>query len=140
MYLYTAYFLDGTKVQQTREDQLGLVEGPNQYRGILESKKKIIKFTIKEQKLWNPTEVSVDLITGIITVNEVNLYFEDLPTSVPEFTLYWMQNVKQTLAIQHETNTGKFIKSTPLPEQRTFFVGWKTTVNGKEYSQIIGVK
>lgn len=140
MYLYTAYFSDGTKVQQTREDQLGLVDGPNQYRGILESKKKIIKFTIKEQKLWNPTEVSVDLLSGTLTVNGIKLYYEELPKQFPDFELYWMQNVKQTMMMQHKTKTGEFIKSIPLPEQRTFFVGWKTTIEDKEYSQIIGVK
>jgi hypothetical protein len=140
MYLYTCVFTDGTKVHQTREDQLGLTDGPNQYRQILQSGKKIALFTIKEQKLWNPTEVIVNLLTGNIIVNGIELHHEDLPAKYPDFELYWMQTVIQTMAIKHETKTGKYLGKKEMPEQRTYFVGWKTTIDGKEYQQIIGVK
>lgn len=139
-FLFTAIFTDGSKLAQTQEDKSKLVEGKNVYYDVLHSDKKLAKFILQEQVIWNPTKIEVDLQTGIITINGVKLYPVELPIENPEFELYWMMNVKQVMQVDYKTKTGDVVKQTALPEIRTYMFGWITKIGGQEYKQILSVK
>ena len=68
-YLFKAEFTDGTFIQQTQEDVSLLKKGKNRFYDVLNNGKRVRKLTIAEQKVWNPTTLSVDLDTGTFTLN-----------------------------------------------------------------------
>ncbi len=134
-YLFKAEFSDGTNITQTQEDASVLEKGRNQWYDVLNSDKEVTKITYYEQKIWNPTVISVDLITGNFELNEVRVYSEPVKTKVKRKPVRFML-VQQHANATYNTKTGVFKKIKPIGEERIFYIGWEA---GKQ-RQVIGVK
>jgi hypothetical protein len=141
-YLFKAEFTDGTFIQQTQEDVSLLAKGRNQWYDVLNSGREVAKLTLVEQKIWNPTVISVDLITGNFTLNDKELFTQPIMDSKTGKEIlvkrkpFRNMQVKKHLAVTYQVKTGKVLSSSELPEERIFYIGWEA---GK-YKQVIGVK
>jgi|ERR1700719_3524342 len=140
-YLFVAEFTDGTVIEQTPDDmsKLGL---RNCYSDVLEAQKngKILKaFTLN--RVGSVENVSVNLLTGIFTINglEVLLESDKLPALPDHFELIWYHQVTRDMNITYAVQTGKEVDRTYAPEFREYFIGWKCTIHGKSYQQKIAV-
>jgi hypothetical protein len=140
-YLFTAEYTDGTSFSQTEEDVSSLDPKRNCFYDVLNSNKKIKKFTLKEQTLWNPHTYSVDLLTGEFEIDGNRFMVEgqeQLP-GLGEFRLVYTMRVQKHFNASYSTKSGALIKTEPAGETRRWIIGWQTTINGKNYQSVIGI-
>lgn len=146
-YLFKAEFKDGTSIQQTQEDVSLLDSRRNQFYDVLNSGRELKTLSITEQKVWNPTTLSVNLETGNFTLNGKELLMEPI---VDKKTGKYLvikgrqpikyQTVKQHANATYNVKTLKLLDIEGTGEERIFYIGWKATVNGKSYQQVFGIK
>lgn len=133
-YLFTVEYTDGTTYQQTPADISKLEpERRSEFYDVVNSGKKIRTFTLKEQSLFRPKWISVDLTTGEFTYSKnANPTFEG--DEKPDFKDLELIFFRQH---QHDVNTRD---NKELDHRVTYFLGWQTNIDGKNYKQIMGVK
>ncbi len=141
-FLFKAEFTDGTFIQQTQEDVSLLVKGKNQWYDVLHSDREVKKITLSEQKIWNPSTLSADLITGNFELNGKTLFSEPIRDNKTNKIIRIKRNpffqmlVERKLNVTYQIKTGKVLTTDELPEERIFYIGWEA---GK-YKQVIGIK
>lgn len=134
-YLFSVEYTDGTTYQQTPEDISKLEPNTrSEYFDVINSGKKVKTFTLKEQSLLRPKWLSVDLTTGEFTHSKnVEPMFEGdpVPHSDSKFELIFYRQHQHDVDTQSNKETDHRI---------TYFLGWQTNIEGKNYKQIMGVK
>ncbi len=141
-YLFKAEFTDGTSIMQTQEDVSLLVKGKNCWHDVLNSGKEVSKVTYLEQKLWNPTVISVDLKTGNFELNGKQVYIEPVVDKKTGKEIRLKRKPVRYMGVKKHFNATFNVKNKNLAkmevigEERIFFIGWES---GK-YKQVIGVK
>lgn len=144
-YLFTVEFTDGTVLKQTQEDKSSLDENRNAFYDVLNSKKDIKTITYNEQKLLNPTKIIIDYQTGVFNINGVDIYPEPIMKKDKELYVTERKPIRY-MVVQQDFNSVYNLKSLkilnvkPGETRRTFYVGWKTNVGGKNFQRILGVK
>lgn len=141
-FLFKAEFTDGTFIQQTQEDVSLLDKKRNRWYDVLNSGKEVAKLTYVEQKIWNPTVISVDLETGDFEFNGKPIFGELVkdPKTNKQILLkrkpVRYMEVKKHFTATYNIKSLKMLKAKELPEERIFYIGWES---GK-HRQVIGVK
>lgn len=145
-YLFTAEFIDGSILKQTQEDISLLDPKRNQFYDVLNSGKELKCLTYIQQKIWNPTIVSVDLETGNFILNGVEIISEPIIDKntgkeivIRRKPIRYM-NVKKHFNATYQIKSGNILDMKELQEERIFYIGWQVNIEGKNYQQIIGVK
>lgn len=136
-YLFIAEFVDGTFFKQTPEDKSTIDPKRNCYYDVLQSGKKIRRFSIVN----NEHVLTVDLGNGVFYIDNLPVLLESdkLPCLPEKFDLIWYHQVTRDQNITYDKKTGDVIKREDLSEFREYFIGWKCNINGKSYQQKIGV-
>lgn len=141
-YLFKSEFSDGTTFTQTQEDVSKIDPTRSAFYDILESKSKIKKFTLS--KFFE--HYSVNLETGEFEINGVTFEVETgkpppiIDGHPPELKLIYYRQHKQKMNVTVDTESGIVTNATPGSDDITYFIGWETTINGKNYKKIIGIK
>lgn len=121
-YLFTAQFNDGEEYRQTTEDKSLTIEGKSAFYDIKD--KQIKTFRLE----GDGHTYLVDLTDGHFEIDGVPFGVnEPVSADEPLRLIYFRRNY-----IHH---AGTEIIGT----DRHFFIGWQTTVNGKNYQQIIQI-
>lgn len=127
-WLFTAFFEDGTTIEQTQEDKCySRDDGTGSAFTDVLAKQGLIRFEL--DRVDEPESVVVDLITGEFTVNGTpvvahNQFFE------PEKYDLELVYFRETRVDQKVDSDGKQVSLEHYVNRH--FIGWKTQVNGKE--------
>lgn len=142
-YRYTVDFVDGTTFDQPKDDVSTIDPKRSAFYDVLQSKVKVKRFTLKRLL----ERYSVDLLTGTFKINGVEVIPEpviDKKTGkelvVIDRKLIWYMNVQKHFNATYSTIKGSLLKMDNLNEERIFYFGWETTIKGKNYKRVIGVK
>lgn len=131
-YLFECHFVDGTVYQQNPEDTSTSIPGKSAFTDVLQRIDDVVVFGIFN----NETTYAVDLRDGHFEINQVPFEIalpDDLVLSEDvKFDLVYFRRVK------HNQVLGQLMteESTTID----YHFGWKTTVNDKEYQQVLIVK
>lgn len=138
-YLFKVEFQDGTTFTQSKEDVSELDPKRSAFYDILQSDKKIKKFTLRRFL----ERYSVDLTTGEFEINGTKIIVEsDLPfveNNLPKLELVFYRQHKQAMDVTFALGSRKILSSKPQTDKVTYFIGFKTTVKKKEYKSVIGI-
>lgn len=140
-YLFTVEFADGTQLRQTKEDRSELDPRRNTFYDVLHSKKKVKTFTLKRFL----ERYSVDLQTGRFRLNGVDVEPELVVDAtgkelvVTDRQLVWFMNVKRHFNASYSTKTGNVTSLSNQLEERIYYFGWETTIEGQTYRRVIGI-
>lgn len=149
-YLFTATFADGHVIKQTQEDaselvppipdENGILQGKNRMYDVTEYEKTspLVTFTLQEAGLMGivANKVELDLTTGDFTINGLRIGIAEqlFMTKEPLKIIYFKEGQIQTVISQ---KTGETIEERHFINR--FFLGWQTTVNGKNVQETICV-
>lgn len=132
-YLFEAEFIDGTKIIQDQKDTSKIDSKRNTFYDVLHSDKKLKSITYREQKIWNPTVIKVDYISGIFIINGVQIVLD--PVKKIEKPIRDML-VRKHIHAKYNTKTGSVVSTQGGGEERIFYVGFDSDC-GK---RVIGIK
>ena len=142
-YLFLAEFTDGTSIKQTSEDKSSLdPEKRSQYYDVIESGKKIKTFSLIQKNILGLGNViTVDLITGLFTINGLRVILEGdkLPTMPDEFKLIFYRQRTENIKVTYNLKDGGVTDQEPIESFCEYFIGWQCTIAGKNYQQKIAV-
>jgi len=125
-YLFTAEFEDGSVFEQPKDDKSRINEEKSSFYDLLEIKKRIRQFTLRNW--W--TSVAVDLIDGHFEVNGLPIQVGDaLPIKSDLRLIFFRQH-------QHDYNP---VLKKEIAHRVRYFIGWQTTINGKNFKRLIGI-
>jgi hypothetical protein len=132
-YLFTVEYQDGTIHKQTPADKSTIENNRSEFFDVLNSGKKLKSFMLKEQALFRPKWIKVDLTNGQFTQSSnANPVFEG-DSQTPD-----VKDVELIFYRQHEHD---FIRGTNKESAHrvTYYLGWQTNIDGKNYKQIKGL-
>lgn len=138
-WLFIAHFEDGSEIVQEADDKSKTrTDGTgSSFTDVLEiaKRKKLMAFTLRSVA-GNAGHVTVDLVSGNFVVNGVpvcahNQNFE--PHRYPLELVYF----RETRAEQTQTVKGDIVSARHYVNR--YFIGWKTTVNGKDKQVTLAV-
>lgn len=140
-YLFTAYFEDGTLIDQGDDKSL-LDEKRSRFFDVLEYEKtsKLVRFSLISAEVGEgilTDEYSVDLTTGVFSVNGVEFEACDqnfIPTEPLRIVYFRETRVEKNVM----TTTGKVISERFYVNK--YYIGWQTTYNGTNYQRTIAIK
>lgn len=134
-YLFAAVFADGTQINQTLEDRSKVDPLKSEFYDVMEYEKKspLIKFSIGhiQEDKW----AIVDLIDGHFELNGIPFYLHlNLPSVDPKFRIvYFRIRTEQLTTAADGTQT-------PSSLDPKYMLGWQTTIEGKNYQEVIILK
>lgn len=131
-WLFIADFSDGSELKQTPEDVL---PDSNQFKGVVERLDDLKAFSLAH--VDRTQLVTVDLVTGNFIVNGTPVCIHNQRFDPSRYKLelvYFREKV--------ESQT-RSVRSSEVLEEQSFvsryFIGWKTTVNGKDKQVTLAV-
>lgn len=128
-YLFVAQFKDGSIFQQDQEDRSKTVFGGSAFTDIKD------RTDIATFGLYCPgtdKDISVNLETGRFDIGGFEFINTDPDVDFPEGTEYRL--------IYFRRNTINFTASGEQDQSTVFYIGWQTTIDGKNYKRVIGVQ
>ena len=130
-FLFKAELSDGSIFEQNPEDKSAIdPEKRSAFFDLLELTKTldIVRFSIYD----GVDTYLVDLTDGHFEVNGMKFIArsEQLPEDFPKFRIVFFRQHQHTFNVGYDE----------LSHNVTYFIGWQTTINGKNYQQTIGVK
>ncbi len=130
-YIFSAEFDDGVTYIQTQEDKATLVEKGSCFTDILElqKEKKLIKFQIYGENIC----LSVNLLTGRFALNNFEMIVEGdkpVPINDPDYRLIFYRQHQHDFNPESQEETAHRV---------TYFIGWQTTVDEKNYQSVVGI-
>jgi len=134
-YLFIAEYTDGSFHHQSPEDKSRLEpDTRSEFYDVLQSGKEIKRFSLTD----GTHTVCVDLTDGQFEVNGFPLHLESeqLPTIPDTYTLIFYRQHTHSFNTKHEDNENP----EEISHDVEYFIGWQTTIKGKNYQQKIGVK
>lgn len=138
-YLFVAVFEDGTIIRQTPDDRSSIdPEKRSQFYDVLQANKRIVKFSL----VGEGNKIGVDLITGIFNINGIDVLLESdkLPTIPEQFDLIFYRQRTEHFNITYDKPSQKVLSVAQNNDNFCeYFIGWKCTINGKEYKQKLAV-
>lgn len=142
-YRYSVEFVDGSTFDQPKDDVSTINPQKSAFYDVLQSKVKVKRFTLKRLL----ERYSVDLSTGIFKLNGVEVIPEPIVDKktgrelfVTERKLIWYMSVQKHMTATYSKDTNKVFGIKDAGEERTFFFGWETTIKGRKYKRILGIK
>jgi hypothetical protein len=129
-YLIEATLNDGTVIQQTQDDKSTTTEGKNTFYDVLQRIDDVIVFGVVSTD--TAYTIGVNLIDGSFNANGVR--FEAWPTDAPVFPL----DVKYRL-VYFKRVSKTFQGAQEIGESIVYNLGWQTTVDGKNFQQLVSV-
>lgn len=135
-WLFTAYFNDGSKIEQTQEDKcLSRTDGTGScFTDVLERQDDLIGFMLYNEK--ENRAIMMDLITGNFMVNGVPVAIHDQDIDPEQHKLriiYFRENrVERDLNIEGEPTRERMYTN-------KYYMGWQTTIDGKNYKYTMAV-
>lgn len=134
-YKFKAEFENGEVYLQNEKDISLLDPIRSCFYDVLKNPNKVSRFSL----LFGDEEISsVDLKTGIFSIKGFPFITEQLPISDPELRLVYFRRVNQ-----HSTFKivdGKYGDEIKRDADITYVIGWQTTIEGKNYEQVIGIQ
>jgi hypothetical protein len=155
-YFFEAEYNDGTIYKQNKldasvkyppvKDENGELQGKSCMSDIQDDLDKglVRRFSIVKHRglLSVKNTLTVDLKTGIFYVNGLTVLLESekLPAMPEKFTLIYYRQRTVNLNVTYEKKTGKILDQKQVDDLFIeYFIGWHCTINGKNYTQKIGV-
>jgi len=141
-YLFKTEYVDGTTFKQTKEDTSLVDPKRNAFYDVLNNPTRVKTFTLERYL----ERYSINLITGNFKINGVEIVPEPIVDKqgnaqvVLNRKLIWYMSVKRILDATYSTINGSIMKIKEVPEDRTYYFGWETTIKGKNYKRVIGIK
>lgn len=124
-YLFDCRFSDGSILKQTQEDSSRSIAGKNAFYDVITRLSEVERFSL----IGNGKTYTVDLTDGHFECNEVPFVIStDLPEGPHDYRLIYFHRHR------HMTSSGA-----PNSESVSFHLGWQTTINGKNFQQIIAI-
>lgn len=136
-YLFEAEFEDGSIFKQNKKDVSSLDPKRSSFYDLLQDKRKIVKFSLIEQTLFKPKSIIVDLRTGEFSAN--NAENEDV---IGEGDIKHPKLTEELRLIFYRQHQHDFNRETDkeIDHRITYCLGWQTTIEGKNYQQVLGIK
>lgn len=132
-YLFRAEFSDGSIYDQTQEDQSLTEPLRSAFYDVLQREEDLIKFTL----VGEGHEYSVDLRDGHFEVDGVSIDIaEQNFVPLEPLRVVFFREVRQ------EFEHGGFLNPDVKPIRRyvnRYFIGWQTTIKGKNHQRTIAV-
>lgn len=142
-WLFVAYFKDGSHILQTQEDQSSTSETGSAFTDVMAHFDDLVAFELRHED--GDKVVTVDLKTGNFVVNGIpicihNQYFEAEKYDLK--LIYFRENrvdQKQTATVQPDLSVETEDIGTFIHYVNRYFIGWETTVNGKNKQATLAV-
>lgn len=130
-YLFCAEFDDGHLYYQSQDDKARIAKEGSCFTDILETQKekKLTKFWLVNDKV----NFSVNLLTGKFYLNGIELTVEGdkpVPISNPDYRLIFYRQHQHDFNPESQEETAHKV---------TYFIGWQTTVDEKNYQSVVGI-
>lgn len=139
-WLFIAHFNDGSIIEQTPDD---IKPDSNQFKPVLERQEDLVAFELK--RVDSDEIVTVDLQTGAFIVNGTpfNAHEQNFePTNHKLRLVYYRERREQASAVGAVEEDGSLSYSNIIPERsyiNRYFIGWQTTVRGKNKQVTLAV-
>lgn len=130
-YLFVAEFANGYRILQNFEDKSSKDPLKSEFYDVLEYEKKspLIKFSIGHTK--EDKSASVDLIDGHFELNGIPFFLHlNLPSPNPKFRIVYYR-----IRTEQLTMTGN--DRIPSSLDPSYMLGWQSTIEGKNYQEVI---
>lgn len=140
-YLFLAEYTDGTIQMQPHDDKSLLdPEKRSSFYDVLQSGKKIKKFSLIEDKLLGGNKITVDLETGYFEVNGLSVLVESdkLPTTPDKFDLIFYRQHTHDFNAKYNSS-GNMEMPQEISHTIEYFLGWQCNIKGKNYQAKIAV-
>lgn len=142
-WLFVAYFKDGSHILQTQEDKSTTSKSGSAFTDVMSNFDDLVAFELRHED--GDKVVTVDLVTGNFVVNGVpvcahNQYFE--AEKYPLKLVYFRENrveQHQTATIQPDMSVQTEDVGTPTHYVNRYFIGWETTIMGKNKQVTLAV-
>ena len=130
-YLFTCRFKDGSVIQQTQEDVSQEDSTRSAFYDVVQRLDEVELFTITKQDARQHT-YTVDLRDGHFEVDGIPFYAsEELPGEAMYRLIYFHRHQHRVVQGQTLTGDGALIQ---------YYIGWQTTIDGKNFQSTISVR
>lgn len=134
-YIFIAEFDDGTFYTQDEQDIAKIAKQGSAFTDVLELQKdkKLIAFTIICHDKSEETTLSLSLISGRFILNGKELIVEGdkpVPINDPDYRLIFYRQHQHDFNPESQEETAHRV---------TYFIGWQTTVDEKNYQSVVGI-
>lgn len=129
-YLFVAEFADGTRITQTPEDVSQTEPLKSAFYDVLEYEKQspLVKFSLGHvvEDKW----AIVDLVDGHFELNGIPFYLHLNLPGTPKFRIVYYRIRTEQLTMTGDTRV-------PSSLEPSYMLGWQTTIDGKNYQEVI---
>lgn len=144
-WLFTAEFSDGTTIEQTQEDKCTTRDDGtgSAFTDVLAREDELTAFHLYHVE--GKEAVSVDLVTGAFVVNGTPLHAHDqfFEPELHKLRLIYHRETRVQQEMKATVQEDGSVKQEPVGEPRHFinryFIGWQTTIMGKNKQVTLAV-
>jgi len=139
-YLLEVEFSDGSSWKQDPSDVSKVDATKSQYFDLLQLNKNIVKASLVSRNWLFKKRLTVDLVDGHFQFNKNWLQVDQNPLPLMKRELVFFREHQHDANFTVNAKTGVTSKITETAHRIKYFIGWKATLNSKDYQQIIGIK
>lgn len=141
-YLFIAEFSDGSQYVQDKNDVSKLDPKRSQFYDVLQSGKKIVKFSLVYRLFGVQTDTwTVDLVQGTFEHNgkPFGVQLDQGHVGIKDFTLYFFRNHERDLSVTYDLESGNVLKAKNAGHRIKYLLGFTYEFKGAEYKRVIEI-